>query len=73
MPKDKVEVERFHVEARACRLGDPGYDKLCNRPEGHCRLCTALRTGFAYSLDFKRDVVRRGMMYGFHFILLEKR
>lgn len=65
MTKGKVEVKRFRAEARACRLGDPGQTKMCKRPEGQCRLCTALRTGFKYSLHYKRNFAQRGVGYAF--------
>ena len=63
MSKKKAEVKRFRAEARACRLGDSGKAKLCKLPKGQCRLCTAIRTGFKYSLEYKRNFVKRGITW----------
>jgi hypothetical protein len=63
MSKKKVEVKRFRSEARACRVGDPSQKKLCKLPKGKCRLCTAIRTGFKYSLEYKRNRAKRGDPY----------
>lgn len=63
MSKKKVEVKRFRSEARACRVGDPSQKTLCKLPKGKCRLCTAIRTGFKYSLEYKRNRSKRGDPY----------
>jgi hypothetical protein len=63
MSKKKVEVKRFRSEARACRVGDPSQKKLCKLLKGKCRLCTAIRTGFKYSLEYKRNRAKRGDPY----------
>lgn len=60
MSKSKAEVKRFRAERRACQLGETGSEALCSLPEGQCRLCTAIRTGFVYSLDLKRHAVASG-------------
>jgi hypothetical protein len=66
MSKNKVEVKRFRAEARACRVGDSEKKaKLCKLPKGTCRLCTAIRTGFKYSLELKRGYAKRGIPYVF--------
>lgn len=67
LTKNKVEVKRFRAEARACSLGDPGQNKMCKRPEGQCRMCTAIRTGFRYSLQYKRNFALQGVGYGVRF------
>ncbi|KAI0341111.1 hypothetical protein BDW22DRAFT_1333278 [Trametopsis cervina] len=41
--------------------------KLCKKPEGVCRLCTAIRTGFKYSLQYKRKVVKQVPSTGVRF------
>ncbi|KAI0803132.1 hypothetical protein BC629DRAFT_1591222 [Irpex lacteus] len=64
MSQKRAEVKRFRAEARACRLGDSGKGKLCNLPKGSCRLCTAIRTGFKYSLEYKRNFVKQGRIDG---------
>lgn len=61
MSTDKAEVKRFRAEQRACLLGEPGCEKLCDLPDGYCRLCTTVRTGFVYSLHFKRQFVLQGI------------
>lgn len=60
LPKNKAEVKRFRSEARACLLGEGGNTQLCMQPMGDCRLCTAIRTGFVYSLHSKRNAVLQG-------------